>query len=236
MVVSVDFPGHGRSPEPHAPWDVPAHAALVRHIIEYCSPGVDGPARRPVILVGHSNGGRVALHVMSMPDAPASVRALVLIAPSGIRRTRTLKTRFKSGLARVLKAPFQILPRTIRDFGLDWLRHSLVWKQLSSSDYQALKGVMRETFVMCVNHYVEDRLGDVHVPVLVFRGDSDDAITAEQVNTLVAGLPDAGLFTVPGAGHYAHLQAPEAVVSAIRTFFPEPGPGHGPGPTAPVAP
>lgn len=210
-IVSIDFPGHGQSPPPHAAWDIPSHAALVRHLI--------GDSGRPVILVGHSNGGRVALHLMSEPDPPAAVSALVLIAPSGIRRTRSVSTRLKAGLARMLKAPFRILPGPLRDFGLDWLRHSLLWKALSSSDYQALDGVMRETFVKCVNHYVEDRLDQIRVPVLIFRGEEDDAITAEQMDRLVAGLPDAGLYTVPGAGHYAHLDAPDVVVEGIRSFF-----------------
>ncbi|MEQ9104037.1 MAG: alpha/beta hydrolase [Rhodothermales bacterium] len=211
-IVSVDFPGHGQSPPPHTAWDIPAHAALVRRLVE--------DSRRPVILVGHSNGGRVALHLLSEPDPPEAVTALVLIAPSGIRRKRTASTRFKAGLARVLKAPFQVLPGSLRALGVDWLRHSLLWKALSSSDYQALDGVMRETFVKCVNHYVEDRLDRIGVPVLIFRGDGDDAITAEQVDRLVSGLPDAGLYTVPGAGHYAHLDAPDVVTEGIRSFFP----------------
>jgi pimeloyl-ACP methyl ester carboxylesterase len=219
-IVSLDFPGHGQSPVPHEAWDIPAHAALVRHVLEHTVAARHASSERPVILVGHSNGGRVALHLMSETDPPAAVRALVLVAPSGIRRQRTASTRIKAGLARTLKAPFQVLPRPLRDLGLDWLRHSLVWKALSSADYQALDGVMRETFVKCVNHYVEDRLDRIHVPVLVFRGDGDDAITAEQVDRLVAGLPDAGLYTVPGAGHYAHLDAPDIVAEGIRSFFP----------------
>ncbi len=224
-IVSVDFPGHGQSPPPHAAWDIPSHAALVRHVLEHTVAARHASSERPVIVVGHSNGGRVALHLMSEPDPPAAVSALVLIAPSGIRRTRTASTRFKAGLARVLKAPFRILPGPLRDAGLDWLRHSLLWKALSSSDYQSLDGVMRETFVKCVNHYVEDRLDRIHVPVLVFRGDADDAITAEQVDRLVAGVPDAGLYTIPGAGHYAHLDAPDVVVEGIRSFFPS-GPAN----------
>jgi len=208
-VISVDFPGHGRSPDPHTAWDIPAHAFLVRHLLAQ-------HASEQTVIVGHSNGGRVALHMMSQTDAPPNVHALVLVAPSGIRRKRSFGFHARSWTARILKAPFAIMPGPVRDFGLDWLRHSLVWKLLSSSDYQTLEGVMRETFVHCVNHYVEDALPQVHVPVVVLRGDVDEAISDDQVQRLVGRLPDAGLVTLPGAGHYAHLDAPDAVVAAIR--------------------
>ena len=212
-VISVDFPGHGRSPVPHTPWDIPAHALLVEHLLErYGS--------EHTIIVGHSNGGRVALHMMAQSDAPATVRALVLVAPSGIRRRRTVGFYVRSWTARILKAPFALMPGPVRNFGLDWLRHSLVWKLLSSSDYQTLEGVMRETFVQCVNHYVEDVLSRISVPVVVLRGDADDAISDNQVQRLVAGLDDAGLVTLPGAGHYAHLDAPDAVTAAVHEVSP----------------
>lgn len=208
-VISVDFPGHGRSPAPHAAWDIPAHAFLVQQLLtQYAS--------ERTVIVGHSNGGRVALHMMTQANAPRNVRALVLVAPSGIRRKRSAGFYVRSWSARILKAPFSFMPGPIRDFGLDWLRHSLVWKLLSSSDYQSLEGVMRETFVQCVNHYVEDILPRIGVPVVVLRGDADDAISDDQVQRLVKRLPDAGLVTLPGAGHYAHLDAPDAVVAAIH--------------------
>ena len=140
---------------------------------------------------------------------------MALIAPSGIRRKRTPTWYLKSWTARILKAPFQLLPRPIRDPGLDWLRHSLVWRLLGSADYRALEGVMRETFVRTVNHYVSDLLPAIATRVLIIRGDRDSAISDDQVQALVRGIPDAGLFTIQHAGHYAQLDRADVVAAAI---------------------
>ena len=118
------------------------------------------------------------------------------------------------------KLGFSIDDKQLRRAGLDWLRHSLVWRLLGSSDYRSLQGPMRETFVRTVNHYVEDLLPAVSCPVLLVRGDGDDAISDEQLATMKAGLPDAGLFTIPGAGHFAQMERVDVVAEAIRTLVP----------------
>lgn len=211
-IVAVDLPGHGESPPPPEPWGVAQHVRLVMEVIDELASG-------PLIIVGHSNGGRIALTLAASDDRPAMLDALVLIGPSGIRRKPSLKVRFKRTAAGVLKAPFTILPGRLREGGLDWLRHSLVWRMLGSSDYRALGGVMRATFVQTVNHYIEDVLHRIDVPVLVLRGSEDQDVTPNQTRRLVAGLPDAGYFEIEGAGHYAQTERPDVVAGAIRTML-----------------
>ncbi len=188
---------------------MPGHLDVIRGVLNLLGWKTYG-------IVGHSNGGRAALTWAA--DNPEGLQYLALIAPSGIRRKRSLKYHLKSWTARILKAPFLVLPTRMRDFGLDWVRHSLVWRLLGSSDYRALEGSMRETFVQTVNHYVEPLLADIHVPVLVIRGENDVAITHDQVTRLVDGLKDGGLHTIPDAGHYAQLDQAGTVTNAIRSL------------------
>lgn len=208
-VAAIDFPGHGKSPLPPSGYGIPEHCEIVEQVVRHLGWTRFG-------IVGHSNGGRVSLAWTASLPEDLDVAWLVLIAPSGIRRRRTAGYYVRSWTARILKAPFFVLPGRLRAFGLDWLRHSLVWRYLGSSDYRALEGVMRETFVQTVNHYVDESLHDIRVPVLVLRGSDDEAITAEQVETLVAGLPDAGHMTIQYAGHYAQLDRPDVILAAIR--------------------
>lgn len=215
-VVNVDLPGHGGSPPPAAGWGVPEHAALVRQVIEARMGG------GPVTAVGHSNGGRIALHMAADAETAPLFRRLALISPSGVPRQRTWKYHLRSKTAKALKAPFEALPEPYRAHTLDWLRHSLVWRLLGSSDYAALQGAMRDTFVKTVNHYVDDRLERISVPVLLFWGDRDDAVTREQMRVLETRIPDAGLVTLDGAGHYGHLDDPVTVAAALRHFLEHP--------------
>ncbi|NNF04824.1 MAG: alpha/beta hydrolase [Rhodothermales bacterium] len=211
-IVAVDMPGHGESPPPSEPWGVARHVQLVEELIADLTRG-------PLVIVGHSNGGRIALTMAASDAPPANLEALVLVAPSGIRRKPTAKVRFKRAVARLLKAPFTLLPGRLGEGGVDWLRHSLVWRMLGSSDYRSLEGVMRATFVQTVNHYVEDVLDRIDMPVLVLRGAADRDVTRDQTDRLVAGLADAGYFEVEGAGHFAQTERPDVVAGAIRKLI-----------------
>ena len=122
-VYNLDLPGHGRSPAPPEAWGVPEHAALVDQLI-------DERIGAPVTVIGHSNGGRIALHMASDEQMKRHFRRLILVSPSGVPRERTLGYHVRRNVAKALKAPFEVLPERLRDFGLDWLRHSLVWRLL----------------------------------------------------------------------------------------------------------
>ncbi len=211
-VVNVDLPGHGASPPPPQAWGVPEHAALVRTLL-------DDTFGAPVTIIGHSNGGRIALYLASDPESADRVRRLVLISPSGVTPRRTWKYHLRKRLARALKRPFELLPAPLSEHGLDWLRHSLVWKALGSSDYRALDGVMRETFVRTVTCHLDDRVHRITAPTLLFRGDHDTAVSREQMAVLEARIPDAGLVTLEGAGHYGYLDDPDTFVAATRYFL-----------------
>ncbi len=211
-VFNVDLPGHGHSPPPPEPWGVSEHAALVAHLIRT-------RIGRPVVLIGHSNGGRIGLYLASEPEGKELLRALVLISPSGMRPHRPWHYYVRATLARLLKAPFQVLPQPLREPALDWLRHTIVWKALGSSDYRRLDGVMRETFVRIVNTYVEDRLERITIPVLVFWGEGDRTVRREQMDRLVRALPDAGLVVLKQAGHYGYLDDPDTFIAATRYFL-----------------
>lgn len=211
-VWTVDLPGHGEAPPPSRPMDLAEHASAVRALVRET-------VGRPAALVGHSNGGRIALYLASEPDAATVVTRLALLAPSGLRRTPSVKTRVRRAVATTLKAPFEVLPGPLREFGLDWLRHSLVWRLLGTSDYRALDGVMRDTFVRLVNSYLETRLASVSAPTLVVWGERDEDIVREQVDRLVALVSSARLEVVPDAGHYAYLDRPDVVLPLLTRFL-----------------
>jgi len=209
---TLDLPGHGRSPPPPAPWGVPKHGDLLHAYIE-------GEIQRPVTFIGHSNGGRIGLYMASTPAHADLIERLALISPSGVRPERSWGYSLRSGLASTLKAPFEVLPASLRGPALDWLRHSLVWRLLGSSDYNTLSGVMRETFVKTVNHHLGDAVERIQAPTLLFWGTDDPAVSRRQMNVLETKIEDCGLVELEGAGHYGHLDAFDTVASGIRHFL-----------------
>lgn len=211
-VFNIDLPGHGHSPLPPEPWGVPDFADLVCRFIRRYDLG-------SVTFVGHSNGGRIALYIASDPDLHAVVQHLVLISPSGIRPRRTAAYHARRTIATLMKAPFLWLPEPFRTRTLAWLRRTIVWKALGSSDYRALEGVMRATFVRTVNCYLDERVSRIRVPLLVLRGAHDEAVSDRQVRTLVERVPGASLVTLREAGHYGYLDNPNDFATAALGFL-----------------
>src|SRR5687768_10318163 len=74
--IAVDLPGFGNSPEPDSGWGAAEYATSVLPVLDEL-----GPA--PVVL-GHSFGGRVAVHLAA--SAPDRVGALVLTGVPLLRR------------------------------------------------------------------------------------------------------------------------------------------------------
>lgn len=211
-VMNVDLPGHGHSPPPDEAMGVPEHAALVKEVL-------DAHIGQPVTIVGHSNGGRIALYMASHPAYKRLIRRLALVSPSGVAPRRSLGYYVRRTAAQALKAPFRLAPEPLRAYGLDWLRHSLVWRMLGSSDYRSAEGVMRRVFVRMVTCHLDEQVQEIDVPVLLFRGDRDTAISQRQMEYLVRAIPDAGLVTLRNAGHYGYMDDFATFIAATRRFL-----------------
>lgn len=209
---TIDLPGHGSSPPPPTPYGVHEHAILLQNYIE-------SKVKDSVTVLGHSNGGRIALYMASRPDLSVRIERLVLISPSGVKPERSCGYHLRSGIATALKAPIRALPSPIRRPAMDWLRHSLVWRLLGSTDYNELTGVMRETFVKTVNHYLDDTLEQINVPTLLFWGTADETVSRRQMQAIEAAIDDCGLVELENAGHYGHLDDFDTVLSGTRHFL-----------------
>lgn len=211
-IHNLDLPGHGRTPPPPEAWGVPEYAALVDAYLEQ-----EGLPPLPVI--AHSNGGRIVLHMAADDRYSHRFTRLALVAPSGVTPSRPPSYYLKTAWIKTIKAPFALLPGTMRQRGLAWLRTTIYWQLVASSDYQGASGVMRETFVKTVTHHVDDRLNRIRQPTLVIWGDQDEAIGRDQVETLEREIPDAGLVVLPGAGHYAYIDDPATYQAAVDHFL-----------------
>ena len=211
-IYNIDLPGHGNTPPPPTAWGVPEHAELVQAFIKE-------EIGQSVHIVGHSNGGRISFLMASDPKMAKNINSLSLISPSGVKPQRTMKYHVKRGIANTLKAPMKLLPGALHDYGQDWLRHTLIWRMLGSSDYSQLQGVMREVFVKTVNCHLEDRLHLIKTPTLLFWGTEDTAISRYQMDIMLSEIKGSELITLEGASHYGYIDQPAIVNEGIRHFL-----------------
>ena len=78
-VYAVDLPGFGETGLPPEPWGVTDYADWTRSLMDEL--GLERPS-----IVGHSNGGRIAIHLAS--HHPERVDKLILVDAAGIRPKR----------------------------------------------------------------------------------------------------------------------------------------------------
>ena len=198
-----DLPGFGASPAPTEVWGSADYAAALIPLLEET-----GGPDRPVVVLGHSLGGRVAVALAAA--RPDLVRALVLTgAPLAPRPGGGRKPPLGYRLARALHRR-GILSEARMERGRQ--RHG-------SADYRAAEGVMRAVLVRLVNESYEQSLAAIACPVALVWGEDDSEVPVEVARTIAAAVPGARLTLCPGAGHLTPLSAPGPLRAAVERFL-----------------
>ena len=73
--------------------------------------------------------------------------------------------------------------------------------------------------VMNRREFTAEELALVRCPTLIITGEDDTAQPPRNSASLAAGIRGARLISIKGAGHSSSLEAPEAVIAAIREFL-----------------
>ena len=158
----------------------------------------------PIVVVGHSFGGRVAVHLACR--RPGAIAGLVLTGAPLLHATdRQGRPAFRYRVGRRLHR-MGLLP----DHRLDGLRD-----RYGSADYRAAEGVMRGVLVTTVNESYERQLGSVAAPVELLWGELDDAAPAEIATRAEALMVNAHLTVLEGVGHFTPTEAPHELRRAI---------------------
>jgi pimeloyl-ACP methyl ester carboxylesterase len=216
-VHALDLPGFGQSDPPPDPWGVEDYRDFIRRFLD--AVGVERAA-----LVGHSNGGRVAIALAAAerdaPQAARRVSRLLLVDSAGIRPKRTFTWYRKVAMAKVGKHAARLLGAPG-----ERLRDALVGRA-ASTDYAAASPTMRPTLVRLVNSDLRELMPRVAVPTLLIWGSEDDATPLADAKLIERLIPDAGLVVFEGAGHYSYLDEPSRFATIARHFLVEQPAGH----------
>ncbi len=208
----LDLPGFGDSPEPSTGWGIDDYADAVQAFIASLN-------EEKVDVLVHSFGGRIMLKLCARNFGKAHINKVLITGGAGMKPKRSMKFYIRKYTAKILKAPFMILPGSLREKALGWLRSTSLWKSLGSSDYRKLSGVMRETFVKSVTEYLESSLPDIPHEVLLLWGRNDDATPVYQGERIEKGIKNAALVIIEDAGHYAFLDKPKQFARIAEAFF-----------------
>ena len=204
--LAVHLPGFGPTPAPPRAWGSVEYAD---HLAAALTERAATTAEGPLVVVGHSFGGRVAVRLAARH--PEHVAALVLTGVPLVRATPAPQPSLALRVAKRLRAA-GVLPASV----VERLRRSG-----GSADYNAAQGVMRDVLVRVVSEDYREDLARVAVPVDMVWGELDDAAPLAGARLAAGHLADARLEVVPGAGHLLDGTLAGAVRTATLARLPE---------------
>jgi pimeloyl-ACP methyl ester carboxylesterase len=202
-VVAPDFPG----PEPALGFPAWAERALAL---------VDGP----FVPVGCSMGGYLAFELWRR--APERIRALVLVdsrATPDTPEQRQARDDAIGVLGEAGREPFwdDLAPRL---FAPDASPAVVAWAHEVVLE-QPVTGLVAAQETISLRSDSRPTLETIDVPVLVIVGELDVITPPADAEAMVAGLADARLVVLPGAGHLTPIERPREVGEAVLDFLRE---------------
>ena len=79
--------------------------------------------------------------------------------------------------------------------------------------------MMRRILSKVVNEDLSDRLSLIKAPTLLIWGENDTATPLKDAKKMEQLIPDAGLVSFPGCGHYSFLDNPGQFAAVLRSFL-----------------
>lgn len=203
-VYNVDFPGFGLSQEPTEVWGVEEYTQVIEELARIEQ--IDRPT-----LLGHSFGGRVGIVYASRNE----VSKLILVDAAGVKPRRSLKYYIKVYSYKAMKRLMPII------FGKEGAKRRMdaYRAKVGSSDYNGASEMMRSILSKVVNEDLKHLMPKIKAPTLLIWGENDTATPLSDAKTMERLIPEVGLVSFPGCGHYSFLDNPYQFAAVLRSFL-----------------
>jgi pimeloyl-ACP methyl ester carboxylesterase len=173
---------------------------------------------RPVVLVGMSMGGYIALEFLRR--YPDCVRALVLV-----------DTRAEADTPEILEQR-QKVAQALQQAGLPAIVDPLSERLFAESSPEELKqswraiisatpptGAIAALSAMAGRPDSTGMLPEIDVPTLVIVGEQDQITPPEQAQAMAESIPGAQFEVLPEAGHMSAVEQPTAFAQCLEAFL-----------------
>lgn len=203
-VYNLDLPGFGQTPEPNDVWGVDAYTLIVEGFCKAL--GIERPT-----LLGHSFGGRLAIVFASRND----VDKVILVDAAGVKPKRPLKYYLKVYSFKTAKwLANTFLPDEKAKAMIDRMRG-----KSASADYAAASPRMRAILSRVVNEDLKHLMPKIKAPTLLIWGENDTATPLSDAKIMERLIPEAGLVSFKGCGHYSFLDNPGQFAAVLNSFL-----------------
>ena len=179
-------------------WDIDGYVTWLNEQLE----GVQSP-----IVIGHSNGGRIALAYCQ--KYPSRFKKLILIGAAGVPRSKRGNAKVKILAATsALGKPLSRVP----------IFKKILYRIVGASDYNNAPPNMKKTMQNMLAADKAIDLAKVKVPVLLIWGKFDKSKPLADGKIMNRMIGNSSLQIIDGAGHVPHFTHAEEVLRIIEEF------------------
>lgn len=194
-----DLPGFGQAPRP--PGLQPSLASYGRWLTQAAQQQANG---RPLVLIGHSLGGSIALHAAKALGE--QLAGLVLVGfGGGIYQPRPFAAVRRGGATFLRWRP-------------GWLAQLPVAEPIASplrADLHAARGLLACSMSRQAVAQLPAMVSRLEVPSLWISGSRDGVMEPRYVRHLAGYAPDHSVIELAGTGHLPMRQVPDRLAAAI---------------------
>ena len=211
-VILVDLRNHG-----HSPWSEAFSYELMASDIHDLQEHLH---LEKFILLGHSMGGKVAMHYAQRWEDRLEK---LIIVDIGVKEYPMHHQHILEGMHAVQPEKImvrseaeQILRRHIESEGvIQFLLKNLYWKEKGLLAWRMNLPVLEREMNEILSGLPAK---EVMTPTLFIRGAMSNYILDEDWLDIAQLFPDAYLDTIPEAGHWVHAEQPEVFIDAVLSF------------------
>lgn len=160
-----------------------------------------------VILLGHSFGGKISIHIASRNLFP--LEKLILIASSGIKPENSLKKQASKFL-------IKLVPQKFKDNKL--LKEFFYKGILNERDYLNA-GLLKASLSKVVEEHYDDELQKIKTSTLIIWGENDSYVPVWMGRKINQQIANSKLIVVPEVTHNLPIKSPVLVAEIISNFI-----------------
>lgn len=202
-VLILDLPGFGTSQAPSEVWNLDNYT-------EFLSSFLKKLQLKPYAIIGHSNGG--ALAIRGLAENVLTANKLILLASAGIRSTQKAKRLATKVVAKTGKATTFWLPSQTRQ----QLRRKLYGTVGSD---MLVAPHLEETFKLTVHQDLQADATKLNLPTLIINADDDPAIPLRDGELFAKLIKGSKLKVLNSSSHFIHQDQTDQILKLIKEFL-----------------
>lgn len=212
QVILVDLRNHG-----HSDWnDDSSYISMANDVIEL----INDLGIEKTILLGHSMGGKVAMHVAQING---KLLSKLVVVDMGIKQYPPHHQHILQGIHSVqlegvnsrAEADKQLNEFIDSEGVKQFLLKNLYWKEKGKLAWRMNVSVLENSMNEILSALPEK---EVFTPTAFIRGELSNYVLDDDIPEIENFFPDSQYITISQAGHWVHAEKPEEFVDAVLGF------------------